>query len=61
MLLVCGSTYTAPNGFISSPYYPRNYLANMYCVYTIRPPEPGVLYTVLEFRTFELEGASVAI
>lgn len=33
----------------------------MNCVYTIRPPEPGILYTVLEFVSFELEGTTVFV
>jgi len=36
---VCGGSYTAPTGTITSPFYPKPYVNSMACIYDIRAPK----------------------
>ncbi|KAL1454456.1 hypothetical protein WDU94_010709 [Cyamophila willieti] len=49
---VCGGEFTAPQGILKSPYFPRAYPASRVCRYTIvQPPGKRIL---LDFTDFDL-------
>uniref|UniRef100_UPI00398E69E6 adhesion G-protein coupled receptor G6 isoform X2 n=1 Tax=Pristiophorus japonicus TaxID=55135 RepID=UPI00398E69E6 len=51
----CTETLTAPSGRFTSPCFPREYVANLNCQWTLRAP-PGFIVQ-LTFHEFEIEEA----